>query len=330
MHLIELEIIRYKLYNDIVIQLTHKLKTYLKIKEIKHLLLRYILNRNIFTANNNNIGDPLFIILKNDNKIADKQLEADFEYFKINNTSLYHDVNTLIINSIQKASDFIKKLNIKKISTDNRFNIFEKNNIQYLQYESNTLNNIYDNYIVIKNNKIMIPYYSHIDFKQYEIAYVFCTLFRYKYIFIDTHSSSLNYSNADKNLSIECFSTPFNRYHNLYCSAFHDLEIPLGSLGNFFSIYKFPSKNLLVNPPFDNTIMYYAIKHTLDIMKKEKYNVIFTLPDWTDAEYYNLLYNSPYFIKAIRYKKNELEFTNFFEGMTYSPCANIQIYLSNL
>ena len=76
--------------------------------------------------------------------------------------------------------------------------------------------------------------------------------------------------------------------------------------------------------------MYYAIKHTLEIMKKKKYNVIFTLPDWPDAEYYNLLYNSPYFKKVIHYKQNELEFTNFFTGMTYSPCANVQIYLSNV
>ena len=104
------------------------------------------------------------------------------------------------------------------------------------------------------------------------------------------------------NEATECFASPFNHTFNYFCSAFDDLEKPLGSLGNFFSINKFNSKNLLINPPFDNTIIYYAIKHILDIMKIDKYNVIFTLPDWSDAEYYNLLYNSPYFKKVIHYK----------------------------
>ena len=60
--------------------------------------------------------------------------------------------------------------------------IFQKNKIQYFQYESDNLNNIYDNYITIKKNKIIIPYYSYINYKLYNISYIFCTLFRYKYI----------------------------------------------------------------------------------------------------------------------------------------------------
>jgi hypothetical protein len=75
--------------------------------------------------------------------------------------------------------------------------------------------------------------------------------------------------------------------------------------------------------------MYYAIKHTLKIMQKNKYNVIMTLPDWKDANYYNLLYNSPFFQKVIHFKQNELEFSNVFTGKKYSPCPNVQIYLSS-
>ena len=107
MHLIELEIIRYKLYSNIIYLLKKYLDKYLKIKEIKHLLLRYILNRNIFTKNNNNIGDSLFIVLKNDNKIADKQLEDDFKYFKIYDTSLFNTVNNVIINQHAKTITII-------------------------------------------------------------------------------------------------------------------------------------------------------------------------------------------------------------------------------
>lgn len=330
MHLVELEIIRYKLYNNILNTLKQKLANILNIKEIKHMLLRYILNRNIFTSKNNNIGDALFIILKNDNYVADKQLKEDFEYFKINNMNLLHDVQQIIVNGIKYSSDYLKKINITKINNDNGFNIFKKNNIQYFTYESNSLANIFDDYVTIKNDKIIIPYYSHINYKEYDISYVFCTIFRYKYIFIDAHSSALDYSAYDKDASIECFSTPFNRHHSYFCSAFPDLETDLGSIGNFFNIDTFPVNNLLINPPYDATIMYYTIIHALDILKKNKYNMIFTLPDWPDLEYYNLLYNSKYFKKVIRFKKGELQFTNFFTGKTYSPCPNVQIYLSNI
>ena len=81
---------------------------------------------------------------------------------------------------------------------------------------------------------------------------------------------------------------------------------------------------------YDNTIMYYAIIKALKLLEQNKYNMIFTLPDWPDAEYYNLLYTSKYFKKKVHFKKGELEFTNFFTGKTYSPCANVQIYLSNI
>ena len=103
-NLIESEIIRFKLYYNILDKLKDILNNILNEKEIKHLLLRYILNRNIFNTSKNNIGDPLFIILKNDNMIADKQLNEDFEYFKINNTEIHNIIKT----EIKKAADYLK------------------------------------------------------------------------------------------------------------------------------------------------------------------------------------------------------------------------------
>jgi hypothetical protein len=328
MNIIELEIIRFKLYYDILNKLKKILNNILNEKEIKHLLLRYILNRNIFNLQKNNIGDALFIIIKDDNFIADTQLKEDFIYFKINNDKLQKKIHDTIVNGIIYAADYLKK-NIINYE-DKNIKIIKKNNIDIFEYSSNSLNNIKDKYISIYNNTISIPYYSHIDFKLYDIKYIFCTLFRYKYIFIDAHSSALDYSDYNKDNAIECFSTPFNRHHTLYCSAFPDLETKLGSLGNFFTIEKFPLKNLFINPPFDNTIMHLAIIKALKLLEQNKYNMIFTLPDWPDAEYYNLLYNSKYFKKKVHFKKGDLEFTNFFTGKTYSPCPNVQIYLSNI
>lgn len=327
-NLIELEIIRFKLYYKILNQLQSLLNTILNEKEIKHLLLRYILNRNILSTSENNIGDPLFIILQNDTHIADKQLKEDFKYFNINDHNLQIQIYNIIINGILYSSNYLK--NITHINMDNNIKIIKKNNIYVFEYISNSLENILDKYISISNNKITLSYYSKIDFKQYDLKYIFCTLFRYKYIFIDTHSSALDYSNFIPNNSIECFSTPFNRHHTLYCSAFPDLETKLGSLGNFFTIEKFPSKNLLINPVYDNTIMYLSIIKALELLDKYQHNIIFTLPDWSDTEYYNLLYNSKYFKKKINFNKGELLFTNYFTSKIYSPCANIQIFLSNI
>jgi hypothetical protein len=327
-YLVEIEIIRFKLYYTILNDLNKILQNILKQKEIKHLLLRYILNRNISYKNfNKNIGDSLFIILKNDNHIADNQLKEDFKYFKINDIHLQKKIYNTINDGINNAFLSLKNISVEN---DNSINIINNQNLTYFEYESSSLNDINDDYIEIKNNKIIIPYYSHIPFKNYNIKYIFITLFRYKYIFIDAHSSALDYSELDKNSATECFSTPFNRHHNYYCSAFPDIEKPLGSLGNFFTTFKFPTKLLLINPPYDQILMKYSFLHTLEILKKYKHNVIFTLPDWKDVKEYNILYESQYFKKKIEFKKGDLFFTNYFTGKTYSPCANIQVYLSNI
>ena len=327
-NLIESEIIRFKLYYNILDKLKDVLNNILNEKEIKHLLLRYILNRNIFNTSKNNIGDPLFIILKNDNTIADKQLKEDFEYFKINNTEIQKKVHNIIKTEIKNSADYLKNTIITY--KDKNVKIKKKNNFYIFEYNSPSLDNIKDNYISIYNSTISIPYYSHIDFKQLDIKYVFCTIFRYKYIFIDAHSSALDYSEFNPDDAIECFSTPFNRHHTLYCSAFPDLETKLGSLGNFFTIEKFPLKNLFINPVYDNTIMHLSIVRALELLDKYEHNITFTMPDWPDAEYYNLLYNSKYFKKKVHFKRGELVFTNYFTGKTYSPCANIQVYLSSI
>ena len=144
-NLIESEIIRFKLYYNILDKLKGVLNNILNEKEIKHLLLRYILNRNIFNTSENNIGDPLFIILKNDNMIADKQLKEDFEYFKINNTEIHNIIKT----EIKNAADYLKNTVITY--KDKNVKIKKKNNFYIFEYNSPSLDNIKDNYISIYN-----------------------------------------------------------------------------------------------------------------------------------------------------------------------------------
>ena len=72
--IIETELYRKHLYNNIVDKVSYKLKTYLDSKEIQHFLLRYIFNKIIERLPKN---DPIFIYKYSD--ICYLQVEKDFE-----------------------------------------------------------------------------------------------------------------------------------------------------------------------------------------------------------------------------------------------------------
>jgi hypothetical protein len=127
----------------------------------------------------------------------------------------------------------------------------------------------------------------------------------------------------------ECFASPFNHTFKHYCSAFPDLELTLGSLGNFFHVKKFPTKILLINPVFDIMFINMTIEYILNYLKKNKHIVYFILPYWKNLNY-KTLYNSEYFIKKKVFLKGQVFFYNFPTGREYSPCAIEMIMLNNI
>ena len=335
--LIELEILRMKIHYKIFKLLKELLKREgydLSVKDLQQLLLRYIMNKNA-DLNYEREGDESVYIV-GDSSLANKQLQNDIKYYKMN-YKMYKWIKDLIESSFIYACEMIDTLKKEnKIDKDNELIVKENNeNNPILIYESNTLNKITDNYIKIYDNKIEMKYYS-LNKHNLKDKYVFCTLLRYKYLYLDAHGSQLEYNKVIESLkdisldkATECFSSPFNHTFNNFCSVFEDIEKPLGSLGNFFKIKKFPSKILLVNPVFDQVFIYLTIEHILETMEKHKHIVYFILPAWKNVSY-NALYNSKFFIKKKLFPKGELFFYNFPTGRRYSPCDIEIILLDNI
>lgn len=335
--LVELEILRMKIHYKIFKMLKETIKKenlFLEVKESQQLILRYILNKNA-DLNLKSQSDPVYIL--GDSELAKNQLLLDIKYFKFP-LKMYKKIKDLLEESFIFANEFIeeqKKNNTVPLDKEIKIKFFKH---PILTYENDTLAKITDNNIKIYDNKIEIAYYSKnkeniLDLNK--IKYTFCSLLRYKYLYLDAHGSQLEYRNSIENFAelnldeaTECFASPFNHTFNHYCSAFLDIEKPLGSLGNFFTITKFPTKLLLVNPVFDPVFIKLTINHILNIMKISKHIVYFILPIWRHVSY-NTLYESEFFIKKKIFPKGELFFYNFPTGRRYSPCDIEIIMLDN-
>ena len=76
--IIETELFRKNLYNNIIDKVSEKLKKYLDFKEIKHFLLRYTFNKII---ERNDQDDPVFISIYSD--ICYLQVDKDLEFKNI-------------------------------------------------------------------------------------------------------------------------------------------------------------------------------------------------------------------------------------------------------
>jgi hypothetical protein len=338
--LIELEIIRYKIYYKLFKILKEKLrskKIELGLKELKQIILRYILNKkaDLILLNEESIDiDPVFDY--RNSEIANKQLYLDIKYFKLNE-SLYDEIKNILENSFKLGNDLINDLKKNdKIQKDNE--IININN-KLLVYSSNSLKLITDNYIKVFDNKIELPFHYNHKYlndntllNKDKIKYTFCSSLRYKYLYIDAHSSQLNYKENItklKDISLddatECFGSCFNHQFNNYCSPFSDLEMNLGSLGNFFKIKKFPTKILLINPVYDVMIIYLTIKKALELLDEYEHTIYFILPAWSDLDY-SPLYKSRHYKNKMNFLKGTLMFFNAFTNRIYPPC-NIEIIL---
>jgi hypothetical protein len=337
-NLIELEIIRMKIHYKIFKLLKYLIKSEgydLSLKDLQQLLLRYIMNKKADVNDKIDSSDSVYIL--GDSKLANKQLQNDIKFYNMS-YKMYKLITDLFESSFVYACEMIDTLKREdKIDKDNKLVVIEngkdgKNPV--LIYESDNLAKITDNYIKIYDNKIEMVYFSK---NKYDLnnKFVFCTLLRYKYLFLDAHGSQLEYNQVIESLkdlslddATECFGSPFNHTFNKFCSAFDDLEKSLGSLGNFFEIKKFPTKILLINPVFDQVFIHLTIDRILDILEKYKHIVYFILPIWKGLSYKEL-YNSKYLIKRKTFPKGELFFYNFPSGRRYSPCDIEIILLDN-
>jgi len=237
--IIETELYRKNLYNNIIDKVSCKLNKHLELKEIQHFLLRYIFNKIIERTPEN---DPIFIYKYSD--ICYLQVEKDLEFknIKIDNMNTKEFVE-YIDNVLREAElDLNKALNNNFIEND-KIIIYNKDTNSFL-YNNKYYKNI-SNLGNINNTHLY--------------CYCIALNIRYSYLHLSTHGLAREYYKMGYLPSdgFEIFASSFNHYFDLYHSAFPDLEKPFGSLGSFFE-------------SVDNILLKYAIKNVLESIKINK------------------------------------------------------------
>ena len=380
--IVEEELIRAKYYY----QMRHRFERILENKEklgarlhfredlhkekIRKILNGYLLIPLTFKTNKVKDDDPLFITERvkelEEQLYIDLQTYNDGKKFKRNFTKEELKKYSLEIEEAywsmmdeysKKVKEDIKKLDeIKEFNNDIEveYNIDDKGTTR-LRYNTklDALNGIFDDYIMLHNNKIIIDYYGYKAYGTEEYlsdaknrAYLFASYFRYKYFYIDNQSLAYDYETNDvgkeykKDEVTECFSTPFNRYFDHFCSAFPDVDGHFGSLGSYFDRmreaskdkFEFPTKRLAINPPFVMNLMDLALDLALATFKKKKneYKMSFILPSWDkdDKPFMGVRRMSEWaeknkkkvnFEKTIA-PKGTIKFKNYFVGKKMEPC----------
>ncbi len=301
--IIERELLRERLYAKITNWAVYHLKPKLKLKEVQHLLLRYIFNKVITRTATD---DPVFITTPS--KIAEIQIQKDFKYFKIN-----HNPQTFIVElekQLQEASDLMTTTPVK---ADLKPYLDFKGYIHYGQQQ------FYDINYLAKNNKDKINYLVALNI-------------RYNMLELSTHGLANLYNEKwTKRDGTEAFASVFNHYFDIFCTAFPDLEAPFGSIGSFFEITEWQTERIFVNPPFDETLMTEVVhKVILDLdQATRKHEFILTLPNWKDMDILKELKTNPFTIKYKEYKKGELPFKDYMKNKIIYPVDIVEICLSN-
>jgi len=362
--IIEIELFRKQLYNNLLDKVSERLKQYLQQKEIQHFVLRYIFNKIIERRVEN---DPVFIPEYSD--ICYLQVEKDFEFKNIQINvkefvqfidNMLNENAILVKNHIQStlvAEENIENKYENTISFDTQTNSFTYNNKTYKNISN----------LGSTHNPELYPYIISLNI-------------RYSYLHLSTHGLARDYNKMgySKNDGFEIFASSFNHYFDLYHSAFPDLEKPLGSLGSFFEsvepdllncaiktvlssirnnkytqgeetkykecffmsdIYKknsktcyyrssknrYKNKVMFVNPPFDMVLM--SIVFFIFEYLNIEYRTIFTVPNWDNFLFLQRMKHHIRTKKTIVYPKGTLRFINHMNNKKIYPCDIAEIYL---
>jgi hypothetical protein len=302
---IERELLREHLYGEIISWVVIHVKK-LKIKDAKHLILRYIFNKII---SRQQTDDPVFVTTQSE--LAEAQLRKDFKYSKIpiNAGAFIQELE----NRLKWASDTVKSTQLNpdlKVSRDYS---------HYLHYADLKY---YDINHLAKNNPA-------------KMSYIVALNIRYTYLHLSTHGLANMYSKKwGRQDGTEAFASVFNHYFDKYATAFPDLEAPFGSIGSFFEVKHWTTEKVFVNPPFDESLMAkvgHKIMKDLEVDPQPR-KFIITLPNWKDMEILKELKSSPWLVQFKEYNKGELPFIDYMAGKSGKiiyPADIIEIHLSN-
>lgn len=153
---------------------------------------------------------------------------------------------------------------------------------------------------------------------------------RYDYLELSTMGLAYPYANEGYKRDddvLECFSNPINRYFENFCTAFPDLEKYVGSKGSFWSLQDFPYKRLILNPPFDETLIIQMFQKIMSILKGGRLpqEVEIIIPYWKDMKEIIAFEKSTIKIPHYRYKTRVIRKKDIY-FIDYSKTPPTKIY----
>jgi hypothetical protein len=287
--------------------------------DLSHLLLRYILNKVITRQTTD---DPVFIT--SPSTLATQQIQLDWKYSKITALSASSFINQLE-HKIKTSALLIKNAQFK--FTLGSVTMPTSSDPTDIQITDDKLNYIY--------NKNLYPILGQETVNDHTVFRIALWI-RYDYLNLSTHGLARIYKHWLKpEDATEAFASGFNHYCHNFCSAFPDLELPLGSMGSFFNPErpKWTTPLVMINPPFDESLIEEAVTRFIQDCQSEDElgecrNYLFTLPNWTDMSALGRLRALPWFDSEHIYRKGELPFINHMNGKIIYPCDICEIKLS--
>lgn len=301
--IVERELLRKRLYEKNILQWLVSKLPQLRYKEVCHLLLRYIFNKNITKTQHD---DPVFIVTRS--VIAELQMEKDFKYNKLET-----NCRELIEELEKKFCESAAMIVDRNIRPDRDVTLVD-GKILYGTWKYNDIS------CLAKNNP------EH-------ISYALALNIRYTYLKLLNHGLARTFEKMGycTSSATEGFASAFNHYFDRFCSAFPDLERPFGSIGSFFDTNSWDTFEVFVNPPFDESLMTCAANRIYTHLGSEvKHRFIFTLPNWDNYPELESLKASKWTVLSTVHKKGELPFIDYMNSKKIIyPCDIAEIILEN-
>jgi len=238
--------------------------------------------------------DPLLPYNGNDNS----QLKKDLYYLSNKRVSLKNADK--IINELNLKDKFNNAINQLREFIKSDYYINQNNNI-IIDFEK--INNNYNILLNINNDifhyklniKIIDKIINH--YKQGSILddnlkkIIVCIILRYNTLESDNQQAAVlpelyEYLDNTYNINGELFASSLNFSHKNYCSIYYDIELNIGSIGNFFTM-NIQKGFYVANPPFDDTIMKNMSIKLINCLKEsnDELSVFITIPEWDKVEY---------------------------------------------
>ncbi len=282
----------------------------LTLKENSNLILRFLFNKIITRRTDD---DPVF--LSNPSESAPRQIAEDFKYHQIVNYEA-SKLSTLLCDAFAKASQTLAS---SKISDDDTV-VYDETD-SYILYRGKKYEDIAG---LVRNNKSCA-------------AQAVALNIRYTYLRLLTHGLANDYRKmgySPDDPVVEAFASAFNHFFTRYHSAFPDLETCFGSRGSFFSGGDFMEELIMVNPPFDISVMTEAIGKVVACLetssqKGRKQSFMLTIPAWMDVDVFTELEKNKYTEKYMIVPKEKTGFIDCMRGIIIQPCNIINVTMSS-